>query len=59
MNTKRTELEKRIVEILRFINFPEIEKFINSLSLYKDDELQQIESYLETGNLEGIYTFLL
>lgn len=59
MNTKRTELEKRIIKILQYINFQEIEKFTKSLSLYKDEELQQIESYLETGNLEGIYNFLL
>lgn len=59
MNTERIIIEKRIVEILRYINFPEIEKFIESLSLYKDGELKQVVSYLETGNLEWMYHFLL
>lgn len=59
MNTERIIIEKRIVEILRYIAFPEVEKFIKSLSLYKDEELKQVVSYLETGNLEWMYHFLL
>lgn len=59
MNSKRIELEKRIIEILRYIAFPEIEKFINSLFLYKDEELKEIVSYLETGKMDELYHFLL
>lgn len=58
MNT-RNEIEQRIVDILSYIHFWQIEEFKKNLSLFEEEELKQILSYLESWSLEWIRDFLL
>lgn len=53
----RLQLEKRILQILEYINHPLKSQIEQNLGLFSVKELSQIWEYLETGSLNPIYKF--
>lgn len=55
---QRDIIEKRILNILKYINHPIKQRLQENMGLFSQQELSQILEFLETWSLNPIYDFL-
>lgn len=55
---ERENIQKRIIQILLYINHPIKQRLQENMGLFSQQELSQILEFLETWSLNPIYDFL-